>query len=112
QPASPRATTTTGERVARATGAVLATEPATGFETIEFTEPARFAEPAPEAPTLFRAPESTAAPSSILSPAPLPSVPPTPHPAASPNVDELYEHVLERLRRDLLSERERMGDLL
>jgi hypothetical protein len=27
-------------------------------------------------------------------------------------VEDLYEHVVERLRRDLLSERERMGDLL
>jgi hypothetical protein len=31
---------------------------------------------------------------------------------AAPNVDDLYEGILERLRRDLLAERERMGDLL
>jgi hypothetical protein len=29
-----------------------------------------------------------------------------------PNIDEIYEGVLDRLRRDLMSERERMGDLL
>ncbi len=34
------------------------------------------------------------------------------HAATSPDVDELYEHIVERLRRDLLFERERMGDLL
>jgi hypothetical protein len=34
------------------------------------------------------------------------------HAAASPETDDLYEHIIERLRRDLLSERERMGDLL
>jgi hypothetical protein len=32
--------------------------------------------------------------------------------AALPSIDEIYETVLERLRRDLLAERERMGDLL
>jgi hypothetical protein len=31
---------------------------------------------------------------------------------ATPNVDEIYEGVIERLRRDLIVERERMGDLL
>jgi hypothetical protein len=31
---------------------------------------------------------------------------------AAPNMDDLYEGILERLRRDLLAERERMGDLL
>jgi hypothetical protein len=34
------------------------------------------------------------------------------HAVASPEMDELYEHVVERLRRELLFERERMGDLL
>jgi hypothetical protein len=27
-------------------------------------------------------------------------------------MDDIYDHVVERLRRDLLAERERMGDLL
>ncbi len=34
------------------------------------------------------------------------------HAGASPEADDLYEHLIERLRRDLLTERERMGDLL
>ena len=32
--------------------------------------------------------------------------------AGVPNVDDIYEGIIERLRRDLLAERERMGDLL
>jgi hypothetical protein len=34
------------------------------------------------------------------------------HGGADVATDELYEHIVERLRRDLLFERERMGDLL
>jgi hypothetical protein len=42
---------------------------------------------------------------------------PSPPPAAPPGpggggIDEIYDQVLERLRRDLLADRERMGDLL
>jgi hypothetical protein len=43
---------------------------------------------------------------------------PAPGPAAgggqggSGNIDEIYEKVVDRLRRDLLVEREKMGDLL
>jgi hypothetical protein len=33
-------------------------------------------------------------------------------PGGAPDIDEIYEGVVERLRRDLLVERERMGDLL
>jgi hypothetical protein len=32
--------------------------------------------------------------------------------AAAPNLDDLYEGIVDRLKRDLLAERERMGDLL
>ncbi|MGE3140801.1 MAG: hypothetical protein AB7O53_15215, partial [Thermoleophilia bacterium] len=39
----------------------------------------------------------------------LPGVPPLP---GMPDLDNLYEGILERLKRDLLAERERMGDLL
>ena len=45
--------------------------------------------PAPVAPTVRRVPE-----------------------AGAGGVDELYEQLVDRLRRDLLAERERMGDLL
>jgi hypothetical protein len=52
-------------------------------------------------------------PSSLASALPpMPSHPALPAHGALPHVDELYEHVVERLRRDLLVERERMGDLL
>jgi hypothetical protein len=41
--------------------------------------------------------------------APRPSPPPAP---SAPEPEEIYEQVVQRLRRDLLVERERMGDLL
>jgi hypothetical protein len=54
-------------------------------------------------------------------PAPAPAA--TPAPAAPPapsggggggggDIDEIYDQVIERLRRDLLADRERMGDVL
>ena len=73
-----------------------------------------------EAPTgsstgsLLRAPDDataeTAAPPSTAATAP-PAVP-APAAQSGPDLDEIYEQVVERLRRDLLVERERMGDLL
>ena len=33
------------------------------------------------------------------------------HAPAAPDMTEVYEHVVEQLRRELLVERERMGDL-
>jgi hypothetical protein len=33
------------------------------------------------------------------------------HSPAAPDMTEVYEHVVEQLRRELLVERERMGDL-
>jgi hypothetical protein len=50
-------------------------------------------------------------------PAPEPAPTPAPPPvaggeAAARDPDELYEQMIERLRRDLLDERERMGDLV
>ena len=77
-----------GARLAEATGAVLARE-ASGVETVSFT------------------------PSGAGAPAPAPAARPAAPAAAPPiDVDELYEQIIERLRRDLLAERERMGDLL
>jgi hypothetical protein len=87
-----------------------------GLETVSFPAPG----PVPAAgatATVFRATE----PADAIEAAPLPSTAPvpaapthstSPSAAAVPHVDELYEHVVERLRRDLLAERERMGDLL
>ena len=42
--------------------------------------------------------------------APAGAAPPAGAPA--PTIDEIYEQVVERLRHDLLVERERMGDLI
>jgi hypothetical protein len=52
-------------------------------------------------------------------PAAAPAAAPAPAPALSPaasgappSIDDIYDGVIDRLRRDLLAERERMGDLL
>jgi len=75
-------------------------------------------------PRLARQEAPLSAPPTSASPAPnppppAPLTPPTPPPLQAPDgarpadsVDEIYEQVVERLRRDLLAERERMGDLL
>jgi len=52
-----------------------------------------------------------------MAPSPAPAPAPTGTPAApagapAPTIDEIYEQVVERLRHDLLVERERMGDLI
>jgi hypothetical protein len=41
-----------------------------------------------------------------------PAAPPAPAAPPGPDIDEIYEGVVERLKRDVLAERERMGDLL
>jgi hypothetical protein len=76
-----------------------------------------FATAVPDAPpTLMReaiepeAAEASATPSEAATPTPAPAPPPERAPEQS--ADELYELVVSRLRRDLLVERERMGDLL
>jgi hypothetical protein len=45
-------------------------------------------------------------------PAPGPAPPAPPPAGVGGDPDELYEQMIERLRRDLLDERERMGDLV
>ena len=74
--------------------------------------------PAPTAPpvrALARA-EAEEAPSPnepAQAAAPAPPAPPAPPPVgATGDMDEIYDQVLRRLRRDLLREREQMGDLL
>jgi hypothetical protein len=51
----------------------------------------------------------------VTAPAPLPPPPPTPTPAppAAPaiDVDDLYDKIAARLRRELLLDRERAGEL-
>jgi hypothetical protein len=110
---------TSGLSLASATGAVIERE-AAGTSTVTFPqgEPAPAPEPrelfssaAPEEPTLARA----ASPG----PGPAPPLPSTPRTGAEParraasvDYDEIYAQVVERLRRELLREREQIGDLL
>jgi hypothetical protein len=68
------------------------------------------------APLLARAPETSDA--EVAPPPPTPAAA-APAPAAAapaaapaPTLEDIYDHVVERLRRDLLLERERMGDLI
>ncbi len=75
----------------------------------------------------FRAPAAPAGPTAPAAPAAgRPAAPPTPPPGACDtgqvsdasatqsdiDIDELYEGFLQRLRRDLIHDRERLGDLL
>jgi hypothetical protein len=53
------------------------------------------------------APAQATPPPSAAAPAPAPAAP-----ADGPPLDAIYEHVVGRLRRDLLLERERMGALI
>ncbi len=123
-PAPPPLSGTAPERLALAAGATLLPD-ADDQATVVFPPPggrgapmltrsqARpSAPPAPTTPaTVFSTPSAPppASPATLSStrPAPAPGVP-----SSSASIDEIYEQVLERLRRDLLTERERMGDLL
>jgi hypothetical protein len=108
---------TNGHSLASATGAVIERE-ASGTTTVTF--PQDELAPAPEAPELF----SSAAPEEptlarAASPGPAPPLPSTPTTGAEPprhapsvDYDEIYAQVVERLRRELLREREQIGDLL
>jgi hypothetical protein len=125
----PIAGQTAGGRLARATGAALSGEDNGGLETIEFGALASrprptaaliapnlitptVAAPDPLAPASTDGDAPAADTTAVLAIQSLTAVADVPHAAASPDVDELYEHLVERLRRDLLHERERMGDLL
>jgi hypothetical protein len=102
---------TSGARLAAATGAAFSSDP-DGFETVVFPHPSGF-----EAASgmISRAPvdgndDSPPPPATASSPAPA-----DPPPAASSgggDIEEIYDQVIERLRRDLLADRERMGDVL
>ena len=93
-------------------------------ETVVFPRPAdrAFA----SAPALMRVPEAET-PAAAEQPAPPsattttttgPAAPaPAPPPRASAggaggDIEEIYDQVMQRLRRDLLADRERMGDML
>jgi hypothetical protein len=107
-------------RLAAATGAVV--EQSGEMTTLAFAPAAA----SPAALTLARqlseSPPADAPPSmsEVVPAQPPPSAPspgqgPAPHPVptpAAPDLPAIYEYVIDHLRRDLLAERERMGDLL
>jgi hypothetical protein len=131
---------TSGARLADVTGAALHRDVSDGVETIEFPiGPAGGSAPGAlgSEGVLARAAAGGPSPAGAPGEAPSPATAAAPgaaaqpgggpegegggassggasasHAGASPQADDLYEHVIERLRRDLLSERERMGDLL
>jgi hypothetical protein len=64
-----------------------------------------------EAESLIPGASPSQAPVAETAPAPAPAPAPA-SPAAAPSVEEITEHVMEELRRQLMTDRERMGDLL
>jgi hypothetical protein len=73
----------------------------------------RAAEDAPPAaaPLESTAQTTTTAPAATAAPAP----PPAPRGSSGgggSDIEEIYDQVMQRLRRDLLADRERMGDML
>ena len=123
-PAPPPLSGTASERLALAAGATLLPE-ADDQATVVFPPPGGRGAPmlarsqaTPSAPlarttpaTGFSAP-SAPPPASLATVSPAPPAPAPASPSPSASMDDVYEQVLERLRRDLLTERERMGDLL
>jgi hypothetical protein len=99
--------------LAAATGGTFARETAE-LSSVSFAPPAErlFAEPAREA-VLAREPDAAAPAVPAPAAAPAPEAH-EPHAGHAPDVDydDIYDHVLRRLRRDLLREREQMGDVL
>ena len=118
--AGPRgdAADTSGLRLAAATGAAIFREPS-GMETVTFDGASGISSGAGGLYRALTADSDDGGPPPDMAsaaPAETASSPPPPPAAAggggASNIDEIYEQVVERLRRDLLVERERMGDLL
>jgi len=123
-PLGRRAAPTSAARLAEATGASVSHDADSGAETVTFPRPsgAAFA----PAVALMRAPDDSGTGGADNqggepAPAAAPAAPPSqPAPAPAPSsggggggdIDEIYDQVMQRLRRDLLADRERMGDLL
>ena len=107
-----------GARLARALGLPLETQP-DGSVSVTLDAAAALVAGSAGVPMLARAPEGGDA-ESAPSPAPAPAPASGPAPAAAaapagapaPSLEDTYDYVVERLRRDLLNERERMGDLI
>jgi hypothetical protein len=105
-------------RLAAATGGSVSRAPSE-LGTVAFAPPEEFLYP-PESPPpamLARQPDEASSPAPPATDAPAQAVAPAPHPPGAaggggPQLDDIYDHVLRRLKRDLLREREQMGDLL
>ena len=121
-------TATSGARLAAATGTQVSYEE-NGVETVTFPRPAG-ASFAP-AVALMRAHDgsdhgdnqggeqsegATPATAPTQAAAPAAAAPPAPQPGGGAggggDIEEIYDQVMQRLRRDLLADRERMGDVL
>jgi len=110
-------------RLAGATRGFVSRTPSE-LSTVAFAPPEEFLYP-PELPApalLARQPAEASAPAPEATEAPAQAAAPAPHaPAAAAaaaaaggglQLDDIYDDVLRRLKRDLLREREQMGDLL
>jgi hypothetical protein len=129
EPARPRSDSqlrsTAGRHLAEVAGTTFARS-SDGLETVDFVWPPweeSGAAPASVASLSRLAAESSPEPAASEAPAAAPSAAPTaapalpsgaPAPAAhgGSDIEDIYEQVVQRLRRELLVERERMGDLL
>jgi hypothetical protein len=113
-PAARSGSTTSGARLAAATGAAFSSEPG-GIETVVFPRPAGLQ--AASDGTLSRADSDARNDNASGNQGSAPSAPsaPSPPPPAGGGgggIEEIYDQVIERLRRELLADRERMGDVL
>jgi hypothetical protein len=106
-----------GAQLARALGLPLEPQP-DGSVAVSFASAA--AAPAPLSLLAREPSDDGAAPAldgAVAPPPPAPAqagapaAPPAPAGPPAPSLEDIYDHVVERLRRDLLVERERMGDL-
>jgi hypothetical protein len=92
-------------RIASSTGGAYSDDGSTA--TVAFQGASHH--PAPAGPVLARAADGMAVPRAA---APLAAHPPDPPPAsASLDIEEVLEEVVSRVRRELLHDRERVGDL-
>jgi hypothetical protein len=105
-------TPTNGARLAAATGAAFSSDPG-GFETVVFPQPSGFEA---ASATISRAPvdgnDDSPPPPPATASSPAPADPPPAASSGGGDIEEIYDQVIERLRRDLLADRERMGDVL
>jgi hypothetical protein len=112
----------TAALLAAAPGAMIARE--ADRDSVTFAAPPSQSPAAPLTPTIAEVPAAAPVASALgvaatAAPPPAPAGlepaaagPPPAPPRAGPDLEDVYDHVVERLRHDLLAERERMGDPL